>query len=44
MYEVRFRYVLKGQPMTGVWPTMNFIVTMDDELIEPKIDPYEPNR
>jgi hypothetical protein len=42
MYSVRFRYILKDKPMTGVWPTMDLIVTMDGELIEPKVDTYEP--
>ena len=43
MYVVNFRYH-NNSVMTGVWPTMDFIITMDDELIEPIIDKEKPNR
>jgi hypothetical protein len=43
MYVVSFRYHMEG-PTTGYWPTMDFIVTMDDELLEPSISVAEPNR
>jgi hypothetical protein len=36
MYVVKFRYVMNG-PMTGVWPSLDFIVTMDGELVEPVV-------
>jgi hypothetical protein len=38
MYVVHFRYAWDSA-MTGVWPTMRFLVTMDGDLIEPEIDP-----
>jgi hypothetical protein len=43
MYVVHFRYFINGLS-TGVWPSMNFIVTMDGELVEPVISVARPNR
>ena len=40
IWKVSFRYTLDG-PSTGVWPTMDFLVTMDGELIEPIIDNWK---
>jgi hypothetical protein len=43
MYVVKFRYVMNG-PMTGVWPSLDFIVTMDGELVEPVVSNQQPGR
>lgn len=43
MYVVSFRYFING-PSTGIWPTMDFIVTMDGELIEPIISVARRNQ
>jgi len=43
MYVVKFRYVMNG-PMTGVWPRLDFIVTMDGELVEPVVSNRQPSQ
>jgi hypothetical protein len=43
MYVVKFRYCMNG-PTTGVWPTLDFIVTMDGELVEPVVSNRQPSR
>ena len=40
IWKVSFRYTING-PSTGAWPTMDFLVTMDGELIEPLITEWE---
>ncbi|MBL9180772.1 MAG: hypothetical protein JNN17_01415 [Verrucomicrobiaceae bacterium] len=37
VWVVSFRYFIKG-PSTGIWPRMNYIVTMDGKLVEPIVD------
>jgi hypothetical protein len=43
MYVVKFRYFMNG-PMTGIWPGLDFIVTMDGELVEPVVSTRQPNQ
>ena len=43
MYVVKFRSFMNG-PMTGVWPRLDFIVTMDGELVEPVVSNRQPSR
>ena len=40
IWVVSFRYTKEGFS-SGVWPTMDFFVTMDGDLIEPIIDDWE---
>jgi hypothetical protein len=43
MYVVKFRYFMNG-PMTGYWPSLDFIVTLDGELIEPVVRARRANQ
>lgn len=43
MYVVKFRSFMNG-PMTGIWPALDFIVTMDGELVEPVVSNRQPSQ
>ena len=40
IWKISFRYTIDG-PSTGHWPTMDFLVTMDGDLIEPIVTDWE---
>ena len=40
IYTVQYSYYVNG-PMTGVWPYMKYIITMDGKLIDPIVDDYK---
>ena len=41
IWKVSFRYAVAEGGSTGRWPTMDFLVTMDGELIEPVISDHK---
>jgi hypothetical protein len=41
IWIVRYRLVLKGQPMTGYWPTLFCPILMDGTVVKPIITKHE---